>query len=193
MKYFIGDLHLGHKNIIKFERSEFSTIEEHDNHILNILSNKLTKNDTLYVLGDFCFYLSDEIKEKWKNLPCQKIFVYGNHDKQSEEFYKSLFHIVYKNPVFLNKRVLLSHYPMPVTDGTLNLHGHIHNGIISKKNYLNMNAYNLSYIPFTEKQVLSYLEKLERDSWKYQQEWYKDLEVKVAANDKITNQIKKKY
>lgn len=48
MRYFISDLHMGHKNVINFERTCFSDIESHDQAIINMytqLVNKLKPED----------------------------------------------------------------------------------------------------------------------------------------------------
>ena len=52
MDKFISDPHLSHDNIIKFERTRFKTIKEHDDYIKNLITTNLHLNDTLYVLGD---------------------------------------------------------------------------------------------------------------------------------------------
>ena len=49
---FISDPHLSHENIIKFERTQFKTIFQHDIYIKSLIIKNTQKNDTLYVLGD---------------------------------------------------------------------------------------------------------------------------------------------
>ena len=40
--YFVSDLHLSHKNILKYDNRPFNSIEEHDQSIINnINSNKM--------------------------------------------------------------------------------------------------------------------------------------------------------
>ena len=63
MRYFFSDLHMGHKDVINFERHQFKTIEEHDNYIgtiINQLANKIAKTkiktmrqDEVWILGDY--------------------------------------------------------------------------------------------------------------------------------------------
>lgn len=43
MRYFISDLHMGHENVINFERHQFKTIEEHDNYIAIVIKNLADK------------------------------------------------------------------------------------------------------------------------------------------------------
>ena len=52
MDKFISDPHLSHENIIKFERTQFKTIDQHDVYIKNLITENTQPTDTLYVLGD---------------------------------------------------------------------------------------------------------------------------------------------
>jgi calcineurin-like phosphoesterase family protein len=47
---FIADLHLSHENMAK--RRGFSTIEEHDEHIIEKWNSVVHKRDITYILGD---------------------------------------------------------------------------------------------------------------------------------------------
>ena len=42
MNYYIGDLHFGHKNILKYDESPFGTIEERDKYRANEIKPGLT-------------------------------------------------------------------------------------------------------------------------------------------------------
>ena len=53
MDYVISDLHLMDKGVIKFERTEFATIEEHDQALVRYWNSVVVNaNDTVYFLGD---------------------------------------------------------------------------------------------------------------------------------------------
>ena len=82
MEYFISDLHFNHDNILKFERQEFKTIEEHNEFIIASINRVVTKFDTLYLLGD----LGDDL-ELIKRLNGKKIWcvLRGNISKQNEK------------------------------------------------------------------------------------------------------------
>lgn len=53
MNYFISDLHLGHKNVLKFDNRPFINIEEHDKTIIDNWNSKVNDNDDVYVLGRY--------------------------------------------------------------------------------------------------------------------------------------------
>ena len=76
--WFISDTHFGDESIIK----KCNRPENYVDLIFNGL-NKLKDDDILFVLGDLCkegFSYSTEYSERFKNLPCKKYFIKGNHD-----------------------------------------------------------------------------------------------------------------
>lgn len=173
MDYFVSDLHLNHAAILGFERYQFKDIKEHNETICKVLKENLRQNDTLYCLGDLGF-LDDHMMNFIKELPCKKILIKGNHDKFSEKYYrvKMGFDEVYSHPIWHSKRLVLSHYPVPVSPGILNLHGHLHASTIDMKNYVNVNIHMLDYKLLSYKYVMDMIAKLEKDNNKFLEEWY---------------------
>lgn len=55
MIYYIGDLHFGHENVIKFDRRPFSSVEEMDKTLIERWNRKVSKEDVVYVVGDFAY------------------------------------------------------------------------------------------------------------------------------------------
>jgi len=172
-KYFCSDFHFGHELMVRKERIDCKTVEEHDDKILYFL-NLLSENDELYFLGDFG-YLSDEKATRFKNLKCKKHMVMGNHDHYPMEHYKNRygFETVYPGPFYLTKRILLSHYPIKVEDSIINVHGHLHNSTLSLKNYVNVSIYCIKYRPLHEKNLAKLLGKLPRyEAEEFMSEWF---------------------
>ena len=189
MDKFISDPHLSHENIIKFERTQFKTIKEHDIYIKSLITKNTHPSDTLYVLGD----VGELTKENiifWKNLKCKTVLIRGNHDTQKQKLLES-FNLVSDVPIFYNKRILLSHEPLPVTNETINIHGHLHGAYLDSDNHVNLSIHMADYKIWNEKMLEKLVMQKPKISQKFMFEWYADkyifttkkLEI-VFKNDK---------
>lgn len=173
VKYFISDTHFGHLGILRFERSEFSSIEEHDDYLIDLIKGTLHPNDELWHLGDFgsC---SDSLLEKWSSIKCaKKVLIRGNHDKSLGKL-GLYFDEIHNTPVFLSKRILLSHEPYPTTSGTLNVHGHLHGSYLAYPNYLNISVAVCGYRLWKESDLVKRMSSLPKDDYSFLYEWYAD-------------------
>lgn len=173
MIYFISDLHLNHSKVIQFERTQFSSIEKHNETIKNNLFS-LKENDELWVLGDLGFSF------EWiAELKCKKYLILGNHDKYTVSHYKQYFDEVYNHPVWLSPRICLSHYPERVDKDVVNVHGHLHNSKLDLPNYINVNAAVIDYKPLSKKFVDALVMKIQKDKLKYKfgYEWWVEHQV----------------
>ena len=141
---FISDLHFGHANIVKFGRqldplaplrSGEDWIENMHN-IINKWNAKVTKRDTVYVLGDIAFNVVGF--EALKELIGNKIMIRGNHD---EKFTTEQWLTVFKSVESLvkYKEYWLSHPPIHPAElrGRQNIHGHVHHASI-RNTYTNV-------------------------------------------------------
>ena len=80
--FFTSDLHLGHANVIRFDRRPFGTVEEMDSEIIRRWNEKVHRNDTVYVVGDFLWSShKQDARELIHSLKGKKILIKGNHDK----------------------------------------------------------------------------------------------------------------
>ena len=189
MDYFISDTHLSHDRIIIFERTEFKTIEEHDEFVKHKILSTVKADDTLYMLGD-AGVMTDENIEFWKNLPCKTILIRGNHDTQKAKLLEA-FDEVSDVPIFYRKRILLSHEPLPVTSETINIHGHLHGAKLKSNNHLNISFREARYELLNEKQVLIYMARLPKISQDFMFEWYSNMyEFTLPNEDVIFNDDK---
>jgi len=90
-------------------------------------------NDTLYILGDFCFKGKKPIEYR-SRIVCQDIhLILGNHDRRSDfendlQGFSSVQEV--KEIIYCNQRIFLSHYPhrsWPASHkGSFHLYGHVH-------------------------------------------------------------------
>lgn len=159
MDYVTADLHFRHQRIIDFERHQFKNIEEHDKAIIRALNSTLRIEDTLYILGDLGFRENgslEPIRDCVRRIECtKKILIMGNHDHFSIEEAKGMgFSEVYKHPIYYESKdapgkILLSHRPLREAyenPYVINVHGHVHNGIVDLPNFYNVNIHMTGYI-----------------------------------------------
>ena len=92
MNYYISDLHLFHKNAIRFDNRPFCSLEEMHETIKDKWNSKITNGDTVYILGDISFRgKNEDLIAYISTLKGHKILVRGNHDDLSDYRYHQLF------------------------------------------------------------------------------------------------------
>lgn len=153
--YVTSDLHFGHKNILKYEHRDkylnISTIEQHDQVLINNWNNTVSKNSLVLILGDLSFYNASKTMEIIKQLNGDKILVVGNHDHQylnKQIFDEDLFIQItpYKELIYNGYYISMMHYPILQYNNMnksnpvgVHLFGHIH----SLKLRLPKNSWNV--------------------------------------------------
>lgn len=172
MNYYISDLHLGHKNILKISKRPFSNIEDMEQEIIKNWNKKINDKDDVYILGDIAYrHNIDSLYNILKQLKGNKHLIIGNHDIKTlrnnkiKNFFKSISY--YKEIKDGDNFLVLSHYPILEWNGhfhgTIHLHGHIHNDTRNNayKILKNMsNVYNvgvdiIGYAPCTLEEIIS--------------------------------------
>jgi len=83
--FVIADTHFGHTNINMYEpiRKKVSSAygyNDPDGYLIDAWNQTVSKNDTVFHLGDFCF-IHNNILSLSKSLQGKKILLVGNHDK----------------------------------------------------------------------------------------------------------------
>lgn len=136
MNYFIGDPHIGHENILKYDKRPFSSIKEHDLEFMKRWNSVVTDEDDVYILGDVSWLDEDGTIEYYKKLKGKKHLIKGNHDGKilkNPEFRKLFVEITDYKELFLTKKfgIILSHYPIPCFNkhlrGWIHFYAHVHN------------------------------------------------------------------
>ncbi|MEM7600590.1 MAG: metallophosphoesterase family protein [Verrucomicrobiota bacterium] len=155
--WFTADLHLGHGNIIKYCDRPFltdrekdlarqdrrgswkvsaETVQRHDAAILGAINERVSAEDCLWILGDFCLGSYEEAAAYRSRILCPKVnFVRGNHDLSS---YDSLFDRVIDQGMVKHEgqKIWLNHYPMRSWDksfhGAWHLFGHVHGRLMEE-------------------------------------------------------------
>lgn len=130
--YFIGDPHLGHRNIGKFR--PFVRDSDHNTELfVSLWTKTIRKNDIVFMMGDVAF--TPECLDLIGNLKGRKILIKGNHDdfvtttQQASVFEEIHGMLKYKG-------FWLTHCPVhpdEMRGRKGNVHGHVHLKSIHKR------------------------------------------------------------
>ena len=130
---FIADLHLGHTNMAL--KRGFSTVEEHDEYIIEKWNSVVHKRDVTYILGDVTMEKSSPY-ELLNRLNGVKHVVLGNHDRR-QDVKKLLEYVDSVAGMVQYKGIMLTHCPIHPMEldyrFNKNIHGHIHDKIVTKE------------------------------------------------------------
>lgn len=165
MHYYMSDLHLGHRNILKFGRGQdFNTLEEHDQYIIDKINATVhPTKDQLSILGDLAFNSQYHYLEQ---INCRNVTVYlGNHDYPSKvDVIRQHLPNVKLAGVLVDRwknfgQVILSHMPVHPSQlesrARINVHGHMHNFNIEDPRYFNVSMEQLrDYTPISRDQII---------------------------------------
>ena len=127
--WFISDTHFQHKNIIKFNNEDFSSVEERDELMIDNWNKVVKKGDRVYHLGDVTFGDREHFKRMWPRLNGSKSLIVGNHDDIKFLSSGGFFRKVEMWKFWHDKDILFSHVPMHMSSlgrASLNVHGHTH-------------------------------------------------------------------
>ena len=143
---FIADLHLSHANMAT--RRGFSSIEEHDEHIIAQWNSVVHKRDITYILGDVTMEKSSPypLLDRLNGL---KHVVLGNHDRR-QDVPHLLQHVESVGAMIQYKGVMLTHCPIHPSEleyrFNKNIHGHIHDKQVQKPKFL-LGTYQVNLVP----------------------------------------------
>ena len=154
--FFIADTHFGHKGIINFESTKpfrpFDTIEEHNEEIIRRWNAKVTKNDNVWHLGDFCF--GKHNLEIAARLNGTKRLVMGNHDQYAGADYLRYFTRICGASEF--DGCILTHIPVHPSQFEryrANIHGHLHTNRLDDSRYINVSCEQISLTPISYSEI----------------------------------------
>lgn len=168
MKYYISDLHFGHKSIITMCNRPFTDIDLMEQMLIDNWNTTIVNNDEVYFLGDFAYKCNqNKAIEILKKLNGRKYFIRGNHDKIAWlNKVKELGLIEnwsdYKEINDNNRMVILCHYPLHSWNGmyrgSYHLYGHVHQNTVEnlewQKNRYNVSCEVLDYTPKTLDEII---------------------------------------
>lgn len=197
--YAISDLHYSHPKILEItpRGRTFSSIDEHDEVIIENINRRVNRGDTLKILGDVSFYKHPRtVRQK---LICKNIEVcVGNHDRRrqlEEAFGKGRVYDIRVTKFSSKEKVILCHYPILYYPSShynaYHLYGHLHS---VRENYIDRlfperrsmdvgvdNYFRLfgEYKPFSEDEILDLLSHRKGHD---NVEWYREQEKLWKSN-----------
>lgn len=159
--WVVADPHLGHGNICKFLRGDGSKLrpwenaDEMDKALINNWNKVVDHADRVYVLGDVV--INRRCLPTLYHLNGRKVLVKGNHDIFKLADYTPYFDDIrayvvghYEPKAGLKRKYILSHIPLhPDSVGRfgINIHGHLHDGIVKDPRYVCVSMEQTDFAP----------------------------------------------
>lgn len=147
MHFFTSDLHLNSKLTLITDNRPFKNVKQFNKCLIKIWNKQATKNDIIYVVGDF-FDCHDEINKDWeksfkflRKIKAKIILILGNNERRIIKYFfndnfesfkayciKKGFHDVKQNDSIqiCNQIFFLTHKPKDHSNYCLSLFGHSH-------------------------------------------------------------------
>lgn len=160
--FFISDTHFGHKNIITFKDKEgnlvrlFSSIEEHDELMVQNWNKVVRPVDRVYHMGD-CV-INRRCLPILSRLNGRKKLIMGNHDIFHTKEYLKYFDEVIAYRIYPNLGIIFSHVPIHPHQLNerfkFNCHGHLHQNKIDDKRYINLCVEHINYTPIELEEII---------------------------------------
>lgn len=174
MNYYTADLHLNSVRNVEFR--PFTDVNEMNSIICENIARRVSKYDTLYILGDVgsCSNIPYKIL---RALKCTKILIVGNNDiiplknndKAGKKFKECFYRIYYGNYTTYDdgiwNNICMCHYPMASWNGSRSgvplFYGHIHTRtddgygpMMLVPNAFNVGVDATGYMPVTAREVI---------------------------------------
>lgn len=135
MNLYISDLHFGHANAVLFDHRPFGDVDEMDRVMIKWWNARVSPDDNVYILGDFCYRNSNPAEWYLRQLRGHKHLVIGNHDGATlaNETAMAYFETVEKMMHVTDNghQICLCHFPLAEWNGShkghWHIYGHIHN------------------------------------------------------------------
>lgn len=154
--FITSDHHFSHKNIIRYCKRPFNSVEEMNEIMINKWNKKVRHRDIVIHLGDFALAETKKIGNIRRKLNGTIILIQGNHDGRIKE---NCGFMIIRGSLQIGK-FILSHRPLQkekIPEGFINIHGHIHDK--NSLNGINISVEKTNYEPIE-------LRKIRRDNIK---------------------------
>jgi calcineurin-like phosphoesterase family protein len=165
---FSSDPHYDHANILNFldDRGKrfrgdlFASVEEMNETMIQRHNSVVKPNDIWYCLGDVTFRVKD-LGRIMPRLNGRKRLIVGNHDDPKNVELTKWFEKVTLWRLFKDEGFLCTHLPSRKDQFrykvTHNLHGHIHQNVITEPEYINNCMEHIDYTPKTMDDIVAHI------------------------------------
>jgi len=189
--FFIGDLHVFHKNIIKYDDRPFSSMDDMIAQLIARWNSVVGENDIVYNLGDLSMGgRSESIKWFLFSLNGKIYHIMGNHDEKINKIKRyDRFEDIYEygTEIWIKdedneeakmsagyQQIILSHYPILSWDraryGSWHLHAHSHQSLTKDPNFIwyykqrvmDVGCSGIDYTPISYNEVKGIMLKKEK-------------------------------
>jgi calcineurin-like phosphoesterase family protein len=128
--WIISDTHFFHESIGRY----CNRPENWQELIIKNWNDLIFPGETVLHLGDFSFGKRSNFDTLTETLHGKIILIRGNHDRLGRVRYESRNITILNEPIYVeinkNIKIIFSHWPVvPLDDGVINIHGHIHNNL----------------------------------------------------------------
>ena len=169
-KLYISDLHLGHENVIGFDKRPFADAEEMDCCLMEYWNQRVQKEDEVYIIGDFCYRSNKGPVWYLQRLKGKKYLIIGNHDVKTLKYPGALDYFEGVDKMMdvtdNGRHIFLCHFPSAEWNGyyreSYHIYGHIHNRLSdtclimrNRRNAYNAAACINNYMPGTLEEIIA--------------------------------------
>lgn len=163
--FFISDTHFHHSKVLEFEKTArpFSSIEEHNETIVQNWNSVVSDNDIVYHLGDVILGSADF--SILKRLKGEIRLIPGNHDTDHKirGYLENGVSKIMGYHEIKSHGFFCSHVPVHAsqleTRFKFNIHGHTHSYVIPDNRYINVSCEQIGLTPIHLDEII----KLSKD------------------------------
>lgn len=159
----IADTHFGHANVIKHDNRPFSSIDEHDEVLIENWNKVVKPNGIIYHIGDLAFRNEKPVEWYLKRLNGTIHFVRGNHDDKGACKVPHLF-ASFQSDIYMkfnHQKIHMYHYPCSSWRasgrGSWLIYGHTHKPDISNKKAICVSCNLWNYKPVSFDEISAYM------------------------------------
>jgi calcineurin-like phosphoesterase family protein len=176
--FFISDLHIGHKNVIKFDGRPFADVDEMHLEMIKRWNSVVGDEDIVYYLGDLAFCRDETTKWFIHSIKGKINFILGNHDKMKDivkfdrweniHEYGTEIDVLDKDSLESRgsggyQKIIMAHYPILSWNkshyNSWMLHGHCHGSLMKsnqdyyKRKVMDVGCNCIDYTPISYEKV----------------------------------------